>query len=57
MRSGRASTPAQVEPAPAPHPAGKPAACIRLEDIRAVKELVGRVGVDNLKTLVALLAQ
>jgi hypothetical protein len=33
------------------------AGCIRLEDIQAVKELVGRVGPEPLRSLVDLLAR
>ena len=51
----RAST-AKVQVAPASRPAGKPATGIRLEDLRAVKELLGRVGADNLKVMIGLLA-
>jgi hypothetical protein len=43
-----------VQPAPVAH---KPAGGIRLEDIEAVKSLLGRVGADNLKALVEMLAR
>jgi hypothetical protein len=50
----------------APKPVAKPAAAtvgngvahgIELDDIRAVKELVGRVGSDSLKTLIDVLVK
>jgi hypothetical protein len=57
----------EATPAAAPQPAAAPAkgsrggngsaAGIGLQDIAAVKELLGRVGADNLRTLIDLLAK
>jgi hypothetical protein len=47
---------AQVQAGPATRPAGKVSTGISLEDLRAVKELVGRVGADTLKALIGLVA-
>jgi hypothetical protein len=53
----KARKPAVKQP-PAPEPiAGTPAGGIRLEDIEAVKGLLGRVGADNLKALAEMLAR
>jgi len=56
--------PAGAEPAAAAKPqvqpasvARQPAGSIRLEDLEAVKGLLGRVGADNLKALADLLAR
>src|SRR5262245_13779032 len=47
--------PAPAAPAPAPKPASTPAGAVSLGDIRAAKELVGRVGAGPLKALIDLL--
>ena len=46
----------QAKPAPATGSKGK-AGVVGLEDIHAVKALVGKVGADNLKTLIDLISK
>ena len=59
--TGKQPAPSETAAAHPPVPpvpvARQPAGAIRLEDLEAVKGLLGRVGADNLKALAALLAR
>jgi hypothetical protein len=54
-KAAPAAAAAHTTPAPAPKPA--PRGGIDLEDIRAVKELVGRIGADRLQELAGMLSR
>jgi hypothetical protein len=52
-----AASAARSTPAPAPTPKSAPAGGISVEDIRAVKELVERIGAENVQELVGVLSE